>query len=132
MHLACRHSHDTENLEVLVAALEGHPEATKASLWAEDQDGDFPLHYMCKNLVIDPEGIRDLLNRYPDALHHRNHNGDTPVELALRCRPAMGDHPVWSELRLQMARQSPPSLVSIERNMVEAGTNPLYRMCELD
>ena len=132
MDLACRRGATAECLEILLAALEGHPEAARETLQAEDQDGNLPLHRLCLNLDMDPECIRDLLNLYPEALHHRNHNDDTPVELVLLGRPSMGELPVWSELRLQMARLSPPEVHLIERNMVEAGTHPLHRMCELD
>lgn len=102
-HLACRRRANSEVLEVLLAALEGRPEAIKATLLAEDREGNLPLHYICRILWIELECIRDLVNNYPEALHHRNHNDETAVELALQGRPPRGEHPVRSDMRLQMA-----------------------------
>jgi len=131
LHLASKYG-NTRSLEELRAVLEGHPEATKATLQAEDQDGNLPLHELCWTLRMGPESIWDVAFLCPEALHHRNLNRNSPAELTLQILPWNGENPAWSELRLQMVQRSPPSVFSIERDIVGKGTNPVHRMCEID
>ena len=76
LHVVCRHQPPTKVVETMVSAFPESPAYRDNLKW-------LPIHYACK-FGASFGVIEVLIDAAPNAIHARNRDGDTPLDLIMR------------------------------------------------
>ena len=84
LHVACRNKNMSS--EIIKLLLNSWSESAQQ----RDNDGNYPLHILCKNLHLDESSslniLADLVAAYPEALRHSNNVGYLPIHVAAQSK----------------------------------------------
>eukprot|EP00984_Skeletonema_dohrnii_P011170 scaffold4432_cov108-Skeletonema_dohrnii-CCMP3373.AAC.3 len=80
IHLASQNKNVTVNIIQLLM------DAAPDSVSSLDEDGDMPLHDLCRNEGLDERAAMDILKllikKHPEAIRHADNDGDLPIQFA--------------------------------------------------
>jgi len=120
IHVACSNPHVT--LRIIKLLLNGWPE----SISHQNQLGDFPIHYLCRNDDLDEAVLVQILalfvKEHPESVHREDSEGELPIHMAA----TLGMSPKV----LKILVDAYPESVGIHHG--EYRILPIHSVCESD